>query len=129
MALTGAGYVPLGQVAEQAGRGAASASPAAGRTALDKGGDWDEDQHPRWPAGTSDHRGGEFAPKGEDGSSSTRTALLDDCAKEWETARKICSDLLDLHEFHPDRALLGGHTTVDGCAKGFVSERCGGNKV
>lgn len=27
--------------------------------------DWDSDEHPRWPAGTPDGRGGEFAPKGE----------------------------------------------------------------
>jgi hypothetical protein len=27
--------------------------------------DWDPDLHPRWPAGSTDGRGGEFAPKGE----------------------------------------------------------------
>ncbi len=26
--------------------------------------EWDPDEHPRWPAGTPDNRGGEFAPKG-----------------------------------------------------------------
>ena len=29
--------------------------------------DWDPDEHPRWPAGNSDGKGGEFAPKGEGG--------------------------------------------------------------
>jgi hypothetical protein len=29
--------------------------------------DWDPDEHPRWPAGSADGRGGEFAPKGEGG--------------------------------------------------------------
>jgi hypothetical protein len=28
---------------------------------------WDPDQHPRWPAESSDSKGGEFAPKGEGG--------------------------------------------------------------
>jgi hypothetical protein len=28
---------------------------------------WDSDQHPRWPAGNADGKGGEFAPKGEGG--------------------------------------------------------------
>ncbi len=27
-----------------------------------------------------------------------------------------CDELLNLHEFHPDRSLLGGRTTIDGCA-------------
>jgi hypothetical protein len=29
--------------------------------------DWDPDQHPRWPGGNADGKGGEFAPKGEGG--------------------------------------------------------------
>src|SRR5271156_4635047 len=28
---------------------------------------WDADDHPRWPAGAADSKGGEFAPKGEGG--------------------------------------------------------------
>jgi hypothetical protein len=27
--------------------------------------DWDSDEHPRWPAGSADSQGGQFAPKGE----------------------------------------------------------------
>ncbi len=50
MALTGAGYVPLGQV--------------AGVAKLGKDGDWDEAAHPRWPAGAGDGQGGRFAPGG-----------------------------------------------------------------
>lgn len=38
---------------------------------------WDPDEHPRWPAGSADGKGGEFAPKGEggeaDGSQSTQS--------------------------------------------------------
>jgi hypothetical protein len=32
--------------------------------------DWDPDEHPRWPAGSADGKGGEFAPKGEGGEAS-----------------------------------------------------------
>ena len=28
---------------------------------------WDPDEHPRWPAGNEDHKGGKFAPKGQRG--------------------------------------------------------------
>ena len=126
MVLTGAGYVPLGQEAPQK-------TPKARANwkimALDKGGGWGEDEHPRWPAGSSGHQGGRFQPKGKDGGSVGQTALVDDCDGEWTWAREKCKTLLDLHAFLPDRVLLGGHTTVDGCAKGFVSERCGGNPV
>jgi hypothetical protein len=41
--------------------------------------DWDPDEHPRWPAGSPDSQGGEFAPKGEDGESDG-TAILDGLA-------------------------------------------------
>jgi hypothetical protein len=30
---------------------------------------WDPDEHPRWPAGSADSQGGQFAPKGEGGES------------------------------------------------------------
>ncbi len=50
MALTGAGYVPLGQ--------------AAGVAKLGKDAPWDEQQHPRWPAGAGEGQGGRFAPGG-----------------------------------------------------------------
>lgn len=32
---------------------------------------WDSDEHPRWPAGSADGKGGEFAPKGEGGGTGT----------------------------------------------------------
>ena len=55
MALTGAGYVPLEQVA-----------PATGKLGKDAG--WDEAAHPRWPAGAGEGQGGRFAPAGGAGS-------------------------------------------------------------
>jgi hypothetical protein len=35
--------------------------------------DWDPDEHPRWPAGSPDSKGGEFAPKDEAPSNALRT--------------------------------------------------------
>lgn len=35
---------------------------------------WDPDEHPRWPAGSADGKGGEFAPKGEGGGTGTSPA-------------------------------------------------------
>jgi hypothetical protein len=53
----------------------------------------------------------------------------ENCTEEWRYAYDKCEGLLRLPNFHPDRVFLGGHKTLDGCAKGFVSERCGGNRV
>ncbi|HEY1944100.1 MAG TPA: hypothetical protein VGH40_18460 [Roseiarcus sp.] len=49
------------------------------------------------------------------------------CEEEWRQARKFGQRLLSTP--NPPLGLTGGHTTVDGCAKGFVSQRCGGNPV
>src|SRR5260370_688850 len=47
--------------------------------------------------------------------------------KKWAEERNYC---LECHKTPtPPRGLTGGHTTVEGCAKGFVSQRCGGNRV
>ena len=58
MALTGAGYVPLGQV--------------AGAAKLGKDAGWDESARPRWPAGAEEGQGGRFAPGGGAGGSSAQ---------------------------------------------------------
>ena len=60
MALTGAGYVPLGQTA-----------PAAAKLGKDAG--WEEGQHPRWPAGSEEGQGGRFAPAAGAGSPASPT--------------------------------------------------------
>ena len=62
MALTPTGYVGLEQTA---------ATPSG---QIGKAGNWDESQHPRWPAGDGDHQGGRFAPAGA-GSSAPRRRL------------------------------------------------------
>ncbi|MCF1474453.1 MULTISPECIES: PAAR-like domain-containing protein [Rhizobium/Agrobacterium group] len=56
-----------------------------------------------------------------------KVVLFDDCAEEWEKARAICSRLL--LSPNPSRSLTGGHKSIEGCAKGFVSAACGGNPV
>ncbi len=117
MALTGTGYVALAGVA------------TTGAAKFAKTGVWDEDQHPLQPAGSNDHQGGRFAPGAEGSGSPGRSANMAGCGEEWNWAITKCDELLNLHEFHPDRSLLGGHTTIGGCAKGFVSQRCGGNRV
>ncbi len=67
MALTGTGYVALGEAAPQK---TSKAGTGWGVRRFDKDGDWNENEHPRWPAGSSDEQGGRFQPKGEDGGSS-----------------------------------------------------------
>ena len=44
---------------------------------------WDPDEHPRWPAGSSDGRGGQFAPKGE-GDESDASSSLSDIYHTWQ---------------------------------------------
>lgn len=41
-------------------------------------GDWDPDEHPRWPAGAPDSQGGRFAPKDDGGEGSSSQASLSD---------------------------------------------------
>jgi hypothetical protein len=50
-----------------------------------------------------------------------------DCEREWEEAFAMCNDWLS--QPNPPQGLTGGHTSVYACAKGLVSERCGGNKI
>jgi RHS repeat-associated protein len=50
-----------------------------------------------------------------------------DCAKEWADAYEMCRELLARP--HPPRAMTGGYTDLANCARGLVSEECGGNPV
>ena len=70
------------------------------------------DDHGRWPSG---------------GGGTAQVALADGCAEEWAQARLRCKILLTMP--NPPRRLTGGYKDVEGCAKEFVSERCGGNPV
>ncbi len=96
---------------------------------------------PRVPAGNTD--GGQWTREGggatleapvgraprREPSKPLQTAVLmpEGCDREWKSAIKYCLELFDMP--NPPRSLTGGYTTVDGCAKGFVSARCGGNRV
>lgn len=45
--------------------------------------DWDPDEHPRWPAGTPDSQGGQFAPKSNSSAATqTQTPMLSTPRKE-----------------------------------------------
>jgi RHS repeat-associated protein len=50
-----------------------------------------------------------------------------ECEKEWEEAYEMCRELLSRP--HPPRGLTGGYGDLENCARGFVSEACGGNPV
>ncbi len=49
----------------------------------------------------------------------------EDCDKEWEAARETCRELLSRR--NPPRGLTGGYKNIEDCARGFVTEECGGN--
>ena len=60
-----------------------------------------------------------------------------DCDKEWQEARRVCRDLIyeqmlqqaGRRKKRSVAGVTGGYTDVEECARGLVSERCGGNKV
>jgi hypothetical protein len=95
---------------------------------------------PRVPAGNSD--GGEWTREGV-GTGAARispelkdkhtrpiqTAIVmpEGCEQEWKDAMDYCLDLLKRP--NPPRRMTGGYRDPFLCAKGFVSERCGGNPV
>jgi RHS repeat-associated protein len=50
-----------------------------------------------------------------------------DCDQEWADAYEMCRQLLSRP--HPPREMTGGYTDLANCARGLVSEACGGNSV
>lgn len=50
-----------------------------------------------------------------------------ECEKEWEEAFADCAK--ELAKPHPSRAITGGYNNIYDCARGLVSEACGGNRV
>ena len=50
-----------------------------------------------------------------------------DCDEEWREAYRICAELM--RRGGGSREMTGGYTNPYDCAKGFVSEKCGGNSV
>ena len=51
----------------------------------------------------------------------------EDCREQWEWARNHCRKLLA--KPNPPKSQTGGHSNVEDCARGFVSEKCGGNPI
>ena len=54
-------------------------------------------------------------------------ATEEDCAAEWKEAYRQCSE--ELAKRDPCKGITGGYTNLHDCARGLVSERCGGNPV
>jgi hypothetical protein len=50
-----------------------------------------------------------------------------ECEAEWAEALDEC--VRELMKSTPSKRMTGGHADVYDCAKGLVSERCGGNPV
>lgn len=75
MALTGTGYVALGQTAEPT-------PPVQAPSKVAKVDVFDEDRHPRWPGGSSDHQSGRFARSNTGAAASKETTQSNDCVKE-----------------------------------------------
>ena len=48
-----------------------------------------------------------------------------DCMEEWRDARELCAR--EMSKPNPSRGITGGAETIEECARGHVSERCGGN--
>lgn len=55
------------------------------------------------------------------------TAVAPDCDEEWRQAREDCAKWLS--EPNPHRHPTGGYRNIEDCARGLVSEACGGNPV
>lgn len=54
-------------------------------------------------------------------------SLSPECQDEWDDAFKQCAEELQMNS--PPRGLTGGYTDTKQCAKGKVSQECGGNRV
>jgi len=61
--------------------------------------------------------GGDFCP----------TKKEHNCQNEWAEARESCAKWLSSP--NPPRGLTGGYQDIESCAKGHVSQACGGNAV
>jgi len=53
----------------------------------------------------------------------------EDCLREWEDAYEQCAEELAKPAGGRNRGVTGGYSDLEKCARGLVSERCGGNPV
>jgi hypothetical protein len=61
------------------------------------------------------------------GTGQTKCKNDADCEEEWKEAREMCREMLSRP--HPPRGMTGGYKDIENCARGLVSEACGGNPV
>jgi hypothetical protein len=97
---------------------------------------YNEDE-PRIPAGNVGAgqwtRGDNIVPHSpppkDKSSKPVQTAIVmpEGCEEEWKWAHEYCLDVLK--KPNPPRGVTGGYSDPFLCAKGLVSERCGGNPV
>lgn len=64
-----------------------------------------------------------FYPRTTIGSSGAEDSP--ECQEQWRQARADCVE--ELSKRDPIRGMTGGYTNVEDCARGLVSEICGGN--
>jgi hypothetical protein len=50
-----------------------------------------------------------------------------DCRVEWEKARDRCESEIPIR-YRYNKGVTGGYQDIENCARGLVSERCGGNR-
>jgi len=56
-----------------------------------------------------------------------RLGVEEDCVEEWAYAYTTCAEWLSLP--NPHQYPTGGYNDIANCARGLVSERCGGNPI
>jgi len=59
------------------------------------------------------------------GGSGASASDSPECQEEWKEARADCAK--ELAKPNPSRGITGGYNNVEDCARGLVSEKCGGN--
>jgi len=53
-----------------------------------------------------------------------------ECRREWADARETCGRLIrNPGNYDENSGIRGGYTDIEQCARGLVSEECGGNPV
>lgn len=52
---------------------------------------------------------------------------VEDCDKQWHEAIQACTEELSQPSYRVNKRMTGGHENIFDCARGLVSEECGGN--
>ncbi|MEQ1890562.1 MAG: RHS repeat-associated core domain-containing protein, partial [Alphaproteobacteria bacterium] len=67
------------------------------------------------------------ADKAANDAGKTKEQCEKDCEQERQEAENMCRK--ELAKPNPNRGITGGHKNVADCARGLISEKCGGNPV